>query len=96
VREIGIRMALGAQIGDVLRMVVVEGMKPMLLGLAIGLVGALALGHVVSKLVYGVSPADPATFTAVSALLAAVALAASIIPAWRATRVEPVKTLREE
>ncbi|HKT69432.1 MAG TPA: FtsX-like permease family protein, partial [Terriglobales bacterium] len=96
VREIGIRMALGAQISDVLRMVVVEGMKPTLLGLAIGLAGALALGHVLSKLVYGVSPADPATFAAVSALLAGVALAASIIPAWRATRVEPVKTLHEE
>jgi putative ABC transport system permease protein len=96
VREIGIRMALGAQIGDVLGMVIVEGMKPTLLGLAIGLAGALALGRVVSRLIYGVSPADPATFAAVSALLAAVALAASIIPAWRATRVEPVKTLREE
>ncbi len=96
VREIGIRMALGAQISDVLRMVVVEGMKPTLLGLAIGLAGALALGRVLSRLIYGVSPADPATFAAVSALLAAVALAASIIPAWRATRVEPVKTLHQE
>ena len=96
VREIGIRMALGAQIADVLRLVVMEGMKPTLLGLAIGLAGALALGRVVSKLIYGVSAADPATFAAVSALLATVALAASIIPAYRATRVEPVKTLREE
>jgi predicted permease len=96
VREIGIRMALGAQIGDVLRLVVLEGMKPALLGLAIGVAGALALGRVVSKLIYGVSAADPATFAAVSALLAAVALAASVIPAYRATRVEPVKTLREE
>jgi len=96
VREIGIRMALGAQIGDVLRLVVMEGMKPALLGLAIGLAGALALGRVVSKLVYGVSVADPSTFAAVSALLAAVALAASIIPAYRATQVEPVKALREE
>jgi ABC-type antimicrobial peptide transport system permease subunit len=96
VREIGIRMALGAQIGDVLRMVVMEGMKPTLLGLAIGLAGALALGRVVANLVYGVSPADPATFAAVSALLALVALVACVIPAYRATRVEPVKTLREE
>ncbi|HEV2115757.1 MAG TPA: ABC transporter permease [Terriglobales bacterium] len=96
VREIGIRMALGAQIGDVLRMVVLEGMRPTLLGLAIGLAGALALGRVLSRLIYGVSASDPATFLAVSALLATVALAASIIPAWRATRVEPVKTLREE
>ena len=96
VREIGIRMALGAQIGDVLRLVLMEGMKPTLLGLAIGLAGALALGRVVARLVYGVSPADPATFAAVSSLLALAALAASIIPAYRATRVEPVKTLREE
>ena len=96
VREIGIRMALGAQIGDVLRMVVVEGMKPTLLGLAIGLAGALAMGRVLSKLIFGVSPADPVTFAAVSALLGLVAVSASIIPAWRATRVEPVKTLREE
>lgn len=96
VREIGIRMALGAQIGDVLRLVLMEGMKPTLLGLAIGLAGALALGRVMARLVYGVSPADPATFAAVSSLLALAALAASIIPAYRATRVEPVKTLREE
>jgi predicted permease len=96
VREIGIRMALGAQIGDVLRLVLKEGMKPTLLGLGIGLVGALALGRVVTNLVYGVSPADPATFAAVSALLAIVALLACTIPAYRATRVEPVKTLREE
>jgi ABC-type antimicrobial peptide transport system permease subunit len=73
-----------------------EGMKPTLLGLAIGLAGALALGRVVANLVYGVSPADPATFAAVSALLALVALVACVIPAYRATRVEPVKTLREE
>jgi predicted permease len=93
VREIGIRMALGAQIGDVLRLVLLEGMRPTLLGLAIGVAGALVLGRVVSRLIYGVSAADPATFAAVSALLAA---AASLIPAYRATRVEPVKTLREE
>jgi predicted permease len=96
VREIGIRMALGAQIGDVLRLVLLEGMRPTLLGLAIGVAGALVLGRVVSRLIYGVSAADPATFAAVSALLAAVAAAASLIPAYRATRVEPVKTLREE
>ena len=96
VREIGIRMALGAQIGDVLRMIVVEGMKPTLIGLVIGLVGALALGRVVGSLIYGVSAKDPATYAAVSVLLAMVAFVASVIPAYRATRVEPVKTLHEE
>jgi putative ABC transport system permease protein len=96
VREIGIRMALGAQISDVLRLVVVEGMTPTLIGMAIGAAGALALGRVLSTLIYGVQASDPLTFVGVSALLAAVALLASLIPAYRATRVEPVKALREE
>jgi putative ABC transport system permease protein len=96
VREIGIRMALGAQISDVLRMVVIEGMTPTLIGMAIGVAGALALGRVLSTLIYGVQATDPLTFVGVSAILAAVALLASIIPAYRATRVEPVKALREE
>ena len=96
VREIGIRMALGAQLRDVLRMVIVDGMKPTLIGLAIGLAGALALGRVVSSLIFGVTARDPFTFGAVSALLAVVALLASIIPAYRATRVEPMKALRDE
>jgi putative ABC transport system permease protein len=95
-REIGIRMALGAQISDVLRMVVVEGMTPTLVGMAIGAAGALALGRVLSTLIYGVQPSDPLTFVGVSAILAAVALLASFIPAYRAARVEPVKALREE
>ena len=71
VREIGIRMALGAQIGDVLRMVVIEGMKPTLLGVVIGLVGALALGRVLSSVIYGVSARDLATFGTVSVLMTA-------------------------
>jgi putative ABC transport system permease protein len=96
VREIGIRMALGAQIGDVLRMVLYDGMRPTLIGVAIGLAGALALGRVVSNLIYGVSATDPATFVAGAALLAAVALFASVIPAIRATRVEPIEALRDE
>jgi putative ABC transport system permease protein len=95
-REIGIRMALGAQISDVLRMVVVEGMTPTLIGMAIGVAGALALGRVLSTLIYGVQATDPLTFVGVSAILAVVALLASLIPAYRATRVEPVKALREE
>ncbi len=96
VREIGIRMALGAQVSDVLRMVVIEGMKPTLIGVAIGLAGALALGRVLSSAIYGVSSRDLATFGTVSVLLTAVGFAASIIPAYRATRVDPMRTLREE
>jgi len=96
VREIGIRMALGAQIGDVLRMVLYDGMRPALAGVAIGLAGALALGRALSSLIYGVSATDPTTFVAGAGLLAAVALFASVIPAIRATRVEPMKALRDE
>jgi ABC-type antimicrobial peptide transport system permease subunit len=96
VREIGIRMALGAQIGDVLRLIVVEGMKPTLIGLGIGLAGALALGHVLSSLLYGVNARDAATFASVSIVLTGVGLLASVIPAYRASRIEPVKTLRDE
>jgi len=96
VREIGIRMALGAQVRDVLRLIVIEGMRPTLIGVAIGLAGALALGRVLANLIYGVKPTDPITFGAVSVLLAGVGLVASIIPAYRATRVEPMKTLRDE
>ena len=96
VREIGIRMALGAQIGDVLRMIVLEGMKPTFVGLGIGIVGALILGRFLASLMYGVKSTDPATFVSVSTVLLAVGLLASIIPAYRASRVEPVKTLRDE
>lgn len=96
VREIGIRLALGAQLGDVLRTVVLEGLKPTLLGVAIGAGAALALGRVLSRMVYGVRPTDPITFLAVAMLMATVALAASIIPAYRATRVDPMVALRYE
>ncbi|HEY8715729.1 MAG TPA: FtsX-like permease family protein, partial [Candidatus Acidoferrum sp.] len=96
VRELGIRMALGAEIKDILRLIVSEGMKPALLGVAIGVAGALALGRVLASLIYGVSATDPLTFTAVAALLATVALIASVIPALRATRVDPTRALRDE
>ena len=95
-REIGIRMALGAQVRDVLRLVVSDGMKPTLIGVAIGIVGALSLSSVVAKLVYGVSPTDPLTLVAGSLVLGAVAFLASIIPAYRATKVEPMTALHEE
>ena len=96
VREIGIRMALGAQIGDVLRMVVIEGMKPTLLGVIIGVVGALALGRVLSSVIFGLSARDFATFATVALLTTGVGLLASTLPAYRATRVDPMKTLRDE
>ena len=96
VREIGIRMASGAQIGDVLRMVVFEGIKPTLMGMLIGILGALALGRVLSSVIYGVSARDLATFASVAVLMTGVGLVASILPAWRATRVDPMKTLRDE
>ena len=85
-----------ARIGDVLRMVVVEGMTPVAIGLAAGLLGAVALSDLLSKLIYQVKPTDPATFGTVSVLLAAVAFVACAIPAYRATRVDPIKALREE
>ena len=96
VQEIGIRLALGASLSDVLRMIVFEGMKPTLLGLAAGTAAALALGQVMSTLIYGVKATDPVTFAAVVAVLAAVALSASIIPARRAAKVDPMVALRYE
>jgi predicted permease len=96
VREIGIRMALGASHSDVLRLVVTDGMKPILLGVALGIAAALALSRVVASLIFGVRATDPLTFAAVALLLVAVGLLATVLPAYRATRVEPVSILREE
>jgi len=95
-REIGLRVALGARMADVLRRVVVDGMKPTFLGIAIGIAASLALGRVLGTLVYGVHAADAATFASVSALLIAVGLLASVLPAWRATRIDPLSVLRDE
>jgi ABC-type antimicrobial peptide transport system permease subunit len=80
----------------VLHLVVADGMKPTLIGVIIGIAGALALGRVVAKLVYGVNPADPSTLFAVAMILAAVAFFASVVPAYRATKVEPMSALHEE
>ena len=96
VREIGIRMALGASSTSVLRMVVVEGLKPTLAGAAIGLVLAILLARTMTTLLYGVSAHDTSTFTAVAGLVVLVGAIAASIPAFRATRVDPVTTLRAE
>ena len=95
-REIGIRMALGAQTGAVLKLAVGYGMKLVLAGLVIGLIAAFALTRVMSTLLFGVTATDPATFTLISLLLIAVAVVASYIPARRATRVNPIIALRYE
>jgi putative ABC transport system permease protein len=95
-REIGVRMALGAQIPDVLKLIIRQGMKLVLIGIVIGLAGAFTVTRAVSSLLFGVGANDPVTFAGVAILLVAVALLACLIPAWRATRVDPMIALRSE
>ena len=94
--EIGIRMAVGARAGEIFRMVIGEGLKLSVTGLALGLIGALWLGRAASGLLFGITPADPLTLISVSLLLTAVAIAASYFPARRAMKVDPISALRQE
>jgi putative ABC transport system permease protein len=94
--EIGIRIALGAQRTDVLRLILRQGMGLTMLGLAVGLAGALALTRVLRSHLYEVGTTDATTFASVSLLLLLVALLACLIPAWRATQVDPMVALRHE
>jgi putative ABC transport system permease protein len=95
-REIGIRMAVGAQAGEIFRMILGEGLKLSLTGLMLGLFGALWLGQAGSSLLFGVTPTDPLTFIVVSLLVVGVAVAACCFPARRATKIEPIVALRQE
>jgi putative ABC transport system permease protein len=95
-QEIGLRMAIGAQRGDVLQLVVGGGMKLALAGVAIGILGALALARLLTTMVYEVTPFDPTSYAATALVLTAVAALACYVPARRATRVDPIVALRTE
>ncbi len=95
-RELGIRIALGAERRDVLRMIVGRGMLLTAIGIGLGLAGAYALSRTLESLVFGITATDPATFVIVSVLLSTVALLACFLPAARAARTDPIETLRAE
>jgi putative ABC transport system permease protein len=94
--DLGLRVALGAQRGSIIAMVLGQGMRLAAFGIAAGLAGALALTRVMSGLLYGVSATDALTFLALAMVLAAIAALATYIPAWRATKVDPMVALRDE
>jgi ABC-type antimicrobial peptide transport system permease subunit len=94
-RELGLRMALGAAVADVFRMVLARGLALTVGGVALGAAAALALTRLMGDLLYQTSPRDPAAFGLAFAVMAIVALAACFLPAWRATRTDPVRALRD-
>jgi putative ABC transport system permease protein len=95
-REIGIRIALGASAGDMLKLVIGQGVKLIMLGTAVGLLAALGVSRLIASLIFGVSPTDPLTFVGVAVLLVMFALLACYIPARRAAKVDPMVALRCE
>jgi putative ABC transport system permease protein len=94
--EVGVRLALGAQPHDILQLALGEGMRIVAIGMLAGLVGAAIMTRLFRSMLFGIGPADPATFAAVAAILGGVAFIACYIPAQRATRVDPLVALREE
>jgi putative ABC transport system permease protein len=96
VQEVGVRMALGAQPPQVVRLFMTQGLRMVLIGIAAGMAASFALMRLMAKLLYGVSPADPITFSGVAVLLCAIACAAIYVPARRAARVDPMVALRYE
>ena len=95
-QEVGVRIALGAQRGHILRLVVGEGMRTVAVGVGIGVVMVMALGRLVASLLYGISPHDPLTIGVAALVLAAVGVLASAVPAWRASLLDPMEALRAE
>jgi ABC-type antimicrobial peptide transport system permease subunit len=95
-REFGIRMAIGAQRADVLKLVLADGICFVALGLVLGLAGSVAVGRMLETLLFGVTPHDPRLFACIGLLLLAVTGLACLLPAFRATRVNPVEALRAE
>jgi ABC-type antimicrobial peptide transport system permease subunit len=96
VPEIGIRIALGAQRGQVLRMVLRDGLRPVAIGLLVGAGGGVAVGYIIRSVLYGTKPMDPIVFVAMVTMLLLVAAMASAAPAWRASSVNPIEALRAE
>ncbi len=94
--EIGIRIALGAQREQVLRLMLVDGLRPALLGLVFGLVASVAAVRLMRSMLYQTGPLDPVVFATVAAALLAVSALACIVPAWRASRLDPMQALRTE
>jgi ABC-type antimicrobial peptide transport system permease subunit len=93
--EIGLRMALGAGRGDVLKLILQKGVTLAVVGIVAGVIAAALSASFIASLLYGVRPRDPGVFTQVPLLLLVVAIAASYVPAWRATKVDPIVALRE-
>jgi len=94
--EIGIRIALGAQRNEVLRLILSDGLRPASIGLLLGLAGGVAVAETISSLLYGVQPLDASVFAAVAIILLSVACIACLLPAWRASHLDPMQALRSE